>query len=92
MLFFNSNDSLVGLKPTLRLKTADGFAYEESDLVAVAVEQSMILATVLEWQISPLGQRYEEMCIQLHRGITGSIFFDAIIPKLTLNVFVFFCL
>ncbi|XP_061393447.1 tonsoku-like protein [Musca vetustissima] len=65
--------NLVGLKPTLRLKTADGFAYEESDLVAVAVEQSMILATVLEWQISPLGQRYEEMCIQLHKDVNKEV-------------------
>ncbi|XP_073840267.1 tonsoku-like protein [Musca autumnalis] len=65
--------NLVGLKPTLRLKTADGFAYEENDLVAVAVEQSMIVATVLEWQISPLGQRYEEMCVQLHRDTNKDV-------------------
>lgn len=58
----------MGLKPLLRLKTADGFAYEENDPVSVALEQNMILATVLEWQISPLAQRYEEMCIQLHKG------------------------
>lgn len=59
---------MVGLKPLLRLKTADGFAYEENDSVSVALEQNMILATVMEWQISPLGQRYEEMCIQHNKG------------------------
>ena len=70
--------SLVGLKPVLRLKTADGFAYEENDSLNVALEQNMILATVLDWQISPLGQRYEEMCHQLKRGthiIKRNIFF-----------------
>lgn len=60
-------NSLIGLKPLLRLKTADGFAYEENDSVNVALEQSMILATVLEWQVSPLGQRYEEMCHQFNK-------------------------
>uniref|UniRef100_A0A1I8Q8X6 Tonsoku-like protein n=1 Tax=Stomoxys calcitrans TaxID=35570 RepID=A0A1I8Q8X6_STOCA len=69
--------NLVGLKPLLRLKTADGFAYEENDPINVAVEQSMILATVLEWQISPLGQRYEEMCIQLHK-VTNKVITDAL--------------
>lgn len=67
-MFLSFFYSLVGLKPLLRLKTADGFAYEENDPVNVALEQNMILATVQEWQISPLGQRYEEMCIQLHKG------------------------
>ena len=65
MLYFCS---LVGLKPLLRLKTADGFAFEENDTVNVAVEQNMIIGTVLEWQISPLGQRYQEMCLQMHKG------------------------
>ncbi|KAM7354860.1 tonsoku-like protein [Cochliomyia hominivorax] len=65
--------NLVGLKPLLRLKTADGFAYEENDPVNVALEQNMILATVLEWQISPLGQRYEEMCIQLHKAMNSDV-------------------
>lgn len=53
----------------LRLKTADGFAYEENDPVNVAVDQNMIVGTVIEWQISPLGQRYEEMCLQMHQGM-----------------------
>ncbi|XP_023293316.2 tonsoku-like protein [Lucilia cuprina] len=65
--------NLVGLKPLLRLKTADGFAYEENDPINVALEQNMILATVLEWQISPLGQRYEEMCIQLHKVVNSDV-------------------
>ncbi|XP_075170251.1 tonsoku-like protein [Haematobia irritans] len=65
--------NLVGLKPLLRLKTADGFAYEDNDPVNVAVEQNMILATVLEWQISPLGNRYEEMCIQLHKDVNKNV-------------------
>ncbi|XP_054733938.1 tonsoku-like protein [Anastrepha obliqua] len=65
--------NLVGLKPVLRLKTADGFAYEENDSVNVALEQNMILATVLDWQISPLAQRYEEMCHQLKKDVNSEI-------------------
>uniref|UniRef100_W8B8E8 Tonsoku-like protein n=1 Tax=Ceratitis capitata TaxID=7213 RepID=W8B8E8_CERCA len=65
--------NLVGLKPVLRLKTADGFAYEENDSVNVAIEQNMILATVLDWQISPLQQRYEEMCHQLKNDVNSEI-------------------
>ncbi|XP_067644461.1 tonsoku-like protein [Eurosta solidaginis] len=65
--------NLIGLKPVLRLKTADGFAYEENDSVNVAVEQNMILATVLDWQISPLAQRYEEICHQLKKDVNSEI-------------------
>ncbi|XP_017471856.1 PREDICTED: tonsoku-like protein isoform X2 [Rhagoletis zephyria] len=65
--------NLVGLKPVLRLKTADGFAYEENDSVNVAVEQNMILATVLDWQISPLAERYEEMCHQMKKDVNSEI-------------------
>ncbi|XP_011180541.1 tonsoku-like protein [Zeugodacus cucurbitae] len=65
--------NLVGLKPVLRLKTADGFAYEENDSLNVALEQNMILATVLDWQISPLGQRYKEMCHQLKKDVNSEV-------------------
>ncbi|XP_037944200.1 tonsoku-like protein [Teleopsis dalmanni] len=65
--------NLVGLKPVLRLKTADGFAYEETDSVTVAVEQNMILATVLEWKLSPLPQRYDEMCLQLNKEVNQDV-------------------
>lgn len=52
----------------LRLKTADGFAFEENDPIKVAVEENMITASVLEWKMSPLAQRYEEMCHQTQKG------------------------
>lgn len=59
---------LTGLTPLLRLKTSDGFAYEETDPASVALEQNMLLSTILDWKISPLSQRYEEMCHQLQKG------------------------
>ncbi|XP_055842219.1 tonsoku-like protein [Episyrphus balteatus] len=65
--------NLVGLKPQLRLKTADGFAFEENDPIKVAVEENMITATVIEWKISPLAQRYEEMCHQTQKEVQTDI-------------------
>ncbi|KAL5293261.1 TONSL family protein [Megaselia abdita] len=56
--FYNS----VGLKPILRLKTADGFAFEENDCLSVALEQNIISSEVIEYQMPPLPQRYLEMC------------------------------
>lgn len=50
------------------MKTVDGFTYEENDPVIVAIEQSVLLGTVLEWQTCAIGQRYEEMCQKLQRG------------------------
>uniref|UniRef100_A0A1A9WG26 Tonsoku-like protein n=1 Tax=Glossina brevipalpis TaxID=37001 RepID=A0A1A9WG26_9MUSC len=61
--------SLVGLKPLLRLKTTDGFIYAESDDVSVALGQNMLLGTVLEWDICPLAQRYEEMCNHMKQTV-----------------------
>ncbi|XP_001353259.2 tonsoku-like protein [Drosophila pseudoobscura] len=66
-------NKLTGLTPLLRLKTADGFAYEETDAVSVALEQNMLLATILDWKISPLSQRYEEMCHQLQKTVDNKI-------------------
>ncbi|XP_030571588.1 tonsoku-like protein [Drosophila novamexicana] len=66
-------NKLTGLTPLLRLKTSDGFAYEDSDAVCVALEQNMLLSTILDWKISPLSQRYEEMCHQLHKGVDDKI-------------------
>lgn len=57
----------------LRLKTSDGFAYEETDSVSVALEQNMLLSTILDWKISPLSQRYEEMCHQLQKGVQHTL-------------------
>ncbi|XP_055914034.1 tonsoku-like protein [Eupeodes corollae] len=94
--------NLIGLKPVLRLKTADGFAFEENDPIKVAVEENMITASVLEWKMSPLAQRYEEMCHQtqkevqtdiqsaLEKGqVTNSIVFSnfSLTPDLTEPVF-----
>ncbi|XP_030372759.1 tonsoku-like protein [Scaptodrosophila lebanonensis] len=64
---------LRGIFPMLRLKTSDGFAYEDSDFVTVALEQNVIMATVLEWKISPLTQRYEEFCHQLKTPLNDKI-------------------
>lgn len=64
---------LTGLTPLLRLKTSDGFAYEETDPVSVALEQNMLLSTIIDWKISPLSQRYEEMCHQLQKGVDSKI-------------------
>ncbi|KAH8302181.1 hypothetical protein KR044_003749 [Drosophila immigrans] len=66
-------NKLTGLTPLLRLKTSDGFAYEETDPVSVALEQSMLLSTILDWKISPLSQRYEEMCHQLQKPVDDKI-------------------
>lgn len=66
-------NKLTGLTPMLRLKTSDGFAYEETDAVSVALEQNMLLSTILDWKISPLSQRYEEMCHQLQKGVDVKI-------------------
>ncbi|KAH8397384.1 hypothetical protein KR222_001208 [Zaprionus bogoriensis] len=66
-------NKLTGLTPLLRLKTCDGFAYEETDAVSVALEQNMLLSTILDWKISPLSQRYEEMCHQLQKAVDGKI-------------------
>ncbi|KAH8270318.1 hypothetical protein KR018_007724 [Drosophila ironensis] len=66
-------NKLTGLTPLLRLKTADGFAYEETDAVNVALEQNMLLATILDWKISPLSQRYEEMCHQLQKVVDNKV-------------------
>lgn len=68
MLFY----SLVGLKPVIRLKTVDGFTYEENDPVIVVKEQNVLLGTVIEWKSCAIGQRYEEMCQKLQRGIKTS--------------------
>lgn len=64
---------MTGLTPLLRLKTSDGFAYEETDPVSVALEQNMLLSTIIDWKISPLSQRYEEMCHQLQKGVDSKI-------------------
>ncbi|KAH8234854.1 hypothetical protein KR032_004237 [Drosophila birchii] len=64
---------LTGLTPLLRLKTADGFAYEETDAVSVALEQNMLMATILDWKISPLSQRYEEMCHQVQKTVDNKV-------------------
>ncbi|XP_017861360.1 PREDICTED: tonsoku-like protein isoform X1 [Drosophila arizonae] len=66
-------NKLTGLTPLLRLKTSDGFAYEETDSVSVALEQNMLLSTILDWKISPLSQRYEEMCHQLQKAVDDKI-------------------
>ncbi|XP_068149449.1 LOW QUALITY PROTEIN: tonsoku-like protein [Drosophila tropicalis] len=66
-------NKLTGLTPMLRLKTADGFAFEETDSVSVALEQNMLLSTILDWKISPLSQRYEEMCHQLQKSVDEKI-------------------
>ncbi|KAM8709744.1 hypothetical protein ACLKA7_016536 [Drosophila subpalustris] len=66
-------NKLTGLTPMLRLKTSDGFAYEETDAVSVALEQNMLLSTILDWKISPLSQRYEEMCLQLQKAVDAKI-------------------
>ncbi|KAH8380263.1 hypothetical protein KR009_009736 [Drosophila setifemur] len=66
-------NKLTGLTPLLRLKTADGFAYEESDAVSVALEQNMLMATILDWKISPLSQRYEEMCHQVQKTVDNRV-------------------
>ncbi|EDV40736.1 uncharacterized protein Dana_GF23769 [Drosophila ananassae] len=66
-------NKLTGLTPLLRLKTADGFAYEETDPVSVALEQNMLLATILDWKISPLSQRYEEMCHQSQKAVDNKV-------------------
>ncbi|XP_034109087.1 tonsoku-like protein [Drosophila albomicans] len=66
-------NKLTGLTPLLRLKTSDGFAYEETDAVSVALEQNMLLSTILDWKISPLSQRYEEMCHQLQKPVDDKI-------------------
>lgn len=58
----------MGLKPILRLKTADGFAFEENDCLSVALEQSVISSEVIEYQMPPLPQRYREMCQLLSIG------------------------
>uniref|UniRef100_A0A1B0FAU3 Peptidase A2 domain-containing protein n=1 Tax=Glossina morsitans morsitans TaxID=37546 RepID=A0A1B0FAU3_GLOMM len=65
--------NLEGLKPLLRLKTLDGFIYAESDPVTVALEQNVLLGTVLEWEICPLAQRYEEMCDHMKQAIDKRI-------------------
>ncbi|KAI9588181.1 hypothetical protein GQX74_004027 [Glossina fuscipes] len=65
--------NLVGLKPLLRLKTLDGFIYAENDAVTVALEQNILLGTVLEWEICPLAQRYEEMCDHMKQAIDSRI-------------------
>ncbi|XP_016999928.2 tonsoku-like protein [Drosophila takahashii] len=66
-------NKLTGLTPLLRLKTADGFAYEETDAVSVALEQNMLMATILDWKISPLSQRYEEMCHQVQKTVDHKV-------------------
>ncbi|XP_039485762.1 tonsoku-like protein [Drosophila santomea] len=66
-------NKLTGLTPLLRLKTADGFAYEETDAVSVALEQNMLMATILDWKISPLSQRYEEMCLQVQKAVDNKV-------------------
>ncbi|EDW40606.1 GM24993 [Drosophila sechellia] len=66
-------NKLTGLTPLLRLKTADGFAYEETDPVSVALEQNMLMATILDWKISPLSQRYEEMCLQMQKTVDNKV-------------------
>ncbi|KAH8375188.1 hypothetical protein KR200_001223 [Drosophila serrata] len=66
-------NKLTGLTPLLRLKTADGFAYEETDPVSVALEQNMLMATILDWKISPLSQRYEEMCHQVQKTVDNKV-------------------
>ncbi|XP_017074027.1 tonsoku-like protein [Drosophila eugracilis] len=66
-------NKLTGLTPLLRLKTADGFAYEETDAVSVALEQNMLMATILDWKISPLSQRYEEMCHQIQKAVDNKV-------------------
>ncbi|XP_017121409.1 tonsoku-like protein isoform X2 [Drosophila elegans] len=66
-------NKLTGLTPLLRLKTADGFAYEETDAVSVALEQNMLMATILDWKISPLSQRYEEMCHQVQKTVDNKV-------------------
>ncbi|XP_044778841.1 tonsoku-like protein isoform X2 [Drosophila simulans] len=66
-------NKLTGLTPLLRLKTADGFAYEENDPVSVALEQNMLMATILDWKISPLSQRYEEMCLQMQKTVDNKV-------------------
>lgn len=72
ILFF----SLEGLKPLLRLKTLDGFIYAESDPVTVALEQNVLLGTVLEWEICPLARRYEEMCDHMKQGKKLTVIID----------------
>lgn len=67
-LYLLSHNSSVGLKPILRLKTADGFAFEENDCLSVALEQNIISSDVIEYQMPPLPQRYIEMCQLLSIG------------------------
>lgn len=52
----------MGLNPTIRLMTPDGFAFEDNDCLSVALEQSIISSKVLGYQLPILSDRYVELC------------------------------
>lgn len=63
MSFFLVFFSLKGVKPVLRLTTADGAIFENSDPLNLTFGETAPLAsTVLDWIMPPLSQRYLEAC------------------------------
>lgn len=65
------NKSLKGIRPELKLKTADGATLLESDTLSVILclkEENLILSEVLDWKLPSLSNRYLEACSELKCG------------------------
>jgi hypothetical protein len=63
--------SLKGIRPELKLKTADGATLLESDTLSVILgmrEDNLILSEVLEWKLPSLSNRYLYSCSELKCG------------------------
>jgi Leucine Rich repeat len=81
--------SLKGIRPDLKLKTADGATLLETDplsLIQCLAEENLINSEIISWKLPPLSTRYLEACIEFKSGmyIFFCIFSSSLIKK-TLN-------
>lgn len=66
---------MKGIRPELKLKTADGATLLESDSLDIVLclrDENLIFSEILDWKLPSLSNRYLEACSELK---CGKIFF-----------------
>lgn len=64
-------DSIKGIRPELKLKTADGATLLESDPVSLILslaDENLIQSEILDWKLPSLSKRYIEACSERKCG------------------------
>lgn len=70
--------SLKGIRPELKLKTADGATLIDTDplnLILCLTEENMIFSEILDWKLPSLSNRYLEACSEYKCGMFILTFF-----------------